>query len=505
MRDALRVSRRLALAAACSSAVLLAFALPASAQSPAGRQLSDAAVYAEAMDVPLAEAERRLALQLRVGELETALREKAGDIFAGLWIEHRPAFAVEVRFTDAAAGQRLVRSLSGGLAADFRVAAAAASLARLEELQARTVAQLRQARIAADADIDVRANRVEILATAPDEVRQALSSFAAEDQDRLQVVPVAGLAELQGASLPMRGGRPLTTCSSGFTARNAGGSVGVLTSAHCGDTQDYTDWDVAIPFVNGTFSGSRDVQFHNRHCYLTAPNEFDSGIGIRQVTGTQSRDQQVVGSQVCRYGMTTPHRCGLISSKSYCPSVIPSCSGTFVRVQSTNGLPLSNGGDSGGPWFSGTTAFGIHTGAVGPVDSFYMPINYASTIATVLTSNGGDGLMNGAMSCTGVFNGSTQITCYPSATGGVPPFTYSYWIYTGDADSWSTYFNTIKATYLSPGCPGGAHNYFAVTITDQCGGAAGAYAFVPCPEGCNGSPPAGPSLLPPVCTAAPER
>lgn len=504
MRDSVRpssranASRKLVLAALTSCLI----GIPASAQGD--RQRSDAHVYAEEIGVPLAEAQRRLALQLQLGDVEKALQEKAGDIFAGLWIEHRPAFGVEVRFTDEARGRRLLAPLLAGIATDFRVAAAPASLRQLEALQEAALAQLRAARVAADVDLDVRGNRVEILATAPDAVRSAIASFAAEDQDRVQVVPVDRLGVLENGTLPMRGGRPLLTCSSGFTARNAGGSVGVLTSAHCGDTQDYTDWDVAIPFVSGTFSGSRDVQFHNRHCYLTVPNEFDSGLGIRQVTATQARDNQVVGSQVCRYGMTTPHRCGLISSKSYCPSVIPSCSGTFVRVAPTNGVYLSDAGDSGGPWFSNTTAFGIHTGSVGPVDSFYMPINYASTIATVLTSNGGHGLVNGSMSCSGVFNGSTQITCYPSAVGGVPPFTYSNWIYTGQADSWSTYFNSIKATYLSPGCPGGANNYFAATVTDQCGSTANAYAWAPCPQGCAagdaGAADAS-SLLPPVCNA----
>jgi hypothetical protein len=43
---------------------------------------------------------------------------------------------------------------------------------------------------------------------------------------------------------------------------------------------------------------------------------------------------------------------------------------------------LSSGGDSGGPWFFGTTAYGIHSGEPSgdDTDAFYMAHNYMSVL-----------------------------------------------------------------------------------------------------------------------------
>lgn len=501
MRDALRLSRSLAFAAlACAAAA--PFAPAAAAQPSAGRGRSDAHSYAAAMNVSLPEAQRRLALQLRLGDLEIRLRQAADRSFAGLWIEHRSKFSVQVRFTDVAAGERLVRALAGELAAEFAVGAADASLAELEALQEASLRQMRAAGVAVDADIDIAANRVELRTTEPETATRLLAELPSAVPARLAIVAVDALAQpQQGGFHPLRGGRPLWGCSSGFTARNAGGSVGVLTAGHCADVQEYPDWDLPLTYVSGQVSGSRDVQFHNRHCNMRAPNEFDSGVGIRLVTATRSRDQQVVGSQVCRYGAATPYRCGLITSKSFCPSSVSSCSSTFIRVHPTDGQPLSANGDSGGPWFADTYAYGIHSGGVGgSIDSFYMAVNYATTVASVLTVDAGGGHLTGHMTCSGNHLGSPQVSCAAGMTGGVPPFTTSVWGYWGDADSWSTYFNTGRAHYSFGGCFPNAGNYFSVQITDSCGTVGNATGYAPCPDSCLQGPGEDSLQLPPICS-----
>jgi len=88
-------------------------------------QFRENAHYARAYCVSVEEAERRMEIQLRgsigprtepgpppppaapddsIGNLQTVLREKEADTFAGLWIQHEPTYGVAVAFTrDAAA------------------------------------------------------------------------------------------------------------------------------------------------------------------------------------------------------------------------------------------------------------------------------------------------------------------------------------------------------------------------------------------------------------------
>jgi hypothetical protein len=85
-------------------------------------QFAENALYARAYCVPVEEAERRMAIQLRdtvgpktepgpppappadsIGAVAQAVSEKEGATFAGLWIEHQPRYRVVVAFTRDAA------------------------------------------------------------------------------------------------------------------------------------------------------------------------------------------------------------------------------------------------------------------------------------------------------------------------------------------------------------------------------------------------------------------
>ena len=54
-----------------------------------------------------------------------------------------------------------------------------------------------------------------------------------------------------------------------------------------------------------------------------------------------------------------------------------------------------------------------------------------------------------SLSCSGNFRGSTQITCYASAAGGTPPYTYT-WSYGGTANSWSSFGSSASAFSTLP-------------------------------------------------------
>lgn len=136
----------------------------------------------------------------------------------------------------------------------------------------------------------------------------------------------------------------------------------------------------ALTFIAERYSGSYDIQWHERSG-ATYRNIIKVGSNTRAITATRTRANQVVGGSVCKQGKTTGYTCGTISSTSYCASGV--C--TWIRVAGGS-VNLSEGGDSGGPWFLGNTAYGSHTYGIGN-DSAYMAVNYFSGISvTIVTS-----------------------------------------------------------------------------------------------------------------------
>lgn len=91
------------------------------------------------------------------------------------------------------------------------------------------------------------------------------------------------------------------------------------------------------------------------------------------------------GFYVCHYGQTTGRECGYVLSKDSSPGYVPSPSNTWVSVyKEKGGSRLSDGGDSGGPWYAGSTAYGIHSGGSESQNfwfAYYMPINYINELA----------------------------------------------------------------------------------------------------------------------------
>ncbi|MYC31724.1 MAG: hypothetical protein F4X64_00915 [Chloroflexi bacterium] len=187
------------------------------------------------------------------------------------------------------------------------------------------------------------------------------------------------------------GGLALTRCTSGFAVENASGTKGITTAGHCYDTQHYDGY--WVPYEDGTFQKSHDVQWHTVRDY-TVKNKIKVGSGTRSITSTKSRSSQAVGNYVCKYGKVTGYTCGNIVDKSFqfedngrfdCDDP-GNCQwkATWIRVHN-DGVNLSEGGDSGGPWFSKYTAYGTHSRSLGD-DAFYMAINYIDALSiTVLT------------------------------------------------------------------------------------------------------------------------
>ncbi len=333
------------------------------AETPVDALREDAAVYAATYGVSVDEALRRLQLQAAASELNTRLQASHPETFAGLSIEHQPEFRVVARFTRGGA-----QVLAGAVAdpALARVAVAEHAAIPLVQLRRRAEAvydRLRGRGIDAAVSVDVRANRpeVHVLAASASAARGAVGTDAA----------VVVVDRLPAREVLIYGGLPITTCTLGFSVQNASGTPGVSTAGHCNDSQSYSGY--ALTFMGEAWYGSHDVQWHTR-----SGDTFDPTIKVggstRVVTGSKGVAQQVAGEWVCKQGKTTGYTCGNISTTTYCWDNV--C--TWVRVSGGN-TNLSEPGDSGGPWFSGHTAYGTHVYGWGN-DSGYMPIDYFSTL-----------------------------------------------------------------------------------------------------------------------------
>ncbi len=378
-------------------AVLVALAVALSpAQAASGilqdnpdPSLWDAQGYAATVGVGLDEAIRRLQLQDVVGDLEAELSEKEAQTFAGLWIEHTPTFRVVVRFTRQP-GQTMGRYLVAypALADLVETRTARVSLADLQKAQDEALTSLRNAGIPLESGINVFDNRVELYVAEANRLQfdAAMQGKTLRLADSVQVIAIKALGKTDA---DIYGGLPLSSCTSGFAVKKSDGTKGITTAGHCGNSLSYNG--TSLTFKGEKYETYYDIQWHTASGY-TVKNKIRwwSDGSTRDITATKSRSSQSIGNYVCKYGKETHYTCGYISDKNYQPTYVPSAQATFIRVDNTAGYPVLRGpGDSGGPWFLTSTAYGTHSGAPGadPNDAIYMAINYVSGISvSVMTA-----------------------------------------------------------------------------------------------------------------------
>ena len=180
----------------------------------------------------------------------------------------------------------------------------------------------------------------------------------------------------------------MTTATSGFAVKTSGGTKGITTADHASNSQ----WYLVIfplPLQQERLETYYDVQWHTTPL-LTVKNKIrwwrDSTT--RNITGTVSRSNQVIGGYVAKYGKTTNYTAGYICSKTISLAYIPNCKPTFIKVDNTAGYdPLCDYGDSGGPWFLVNNAYGMTCAKDYYGDAYYMAVNYVSGVGvSVMTS-----------------------------------------------------------------------------------------------------------------------
>lgn len=461
---------------ACATA-LIVFCTVSSAQSQSFTDgfLRDAEAYAAYFNVDLDEAKRRLVLQHEAGALDERLTQEAAETFGGLWIDHEPEFKITVSSTDADMLRPLLRkNLRKDLARLVKVEAASVTQAELLAQQDTVRTFLQTTGLKADLSIDIRTGAVVI--ESDDSAR--LAATMAEQRftlpARVRTQQVESLAEPDAL---LRGGRHLRTCTAGFTVRTPTGRLGIATAGHCNNSQHFENSSNPLTFQAEHYAGSHDVQWHSGTCSDTVSNEVFDGTAFRTVTGSVGRDSQAVGTFVCKHGNTTGHTCGIIWGRNYCPSYVPRGRSTFITVIGNGNL--ADSGDSGGPWFVGDKAYGIHSGSTGGGAAIYMAANWMATVGYPVLNYAAGNNPWVSLSCSA---SSSSFQCTARGNSGASPYTFSNWSYWGPASSWSSSGSSMSGSFGFPNCSAGQFNAVQVRITDACGRTSWGGAEFYCPE-----------------------
>lgn len=212
-------------------------------------------------------------------------------------------------------------------------------------------------------------------------VRGAIASAAGRfEHDRL---PVEVALERRVNAPPsvtevtVQGGRRLRRqgggfeCTAGFTARR-NGRRGVLTARHCANQVRYQRSRRVLGRARQTSYRAVDVQWYPTRRRHETNRQF-------RATGRGRGDDRTVhrvrnapdGSAICHWGEGSGYDCTYVTRLDECLTIDGrrKCGVDFTRDD------VSTGGDSGGPWFLGRTARGIHLGAQHGDRSYYTRIS----------------------------------------------------------------------------------------------------------------------------------
>lgn len=170
-------------------------------------------------------------------------------------------------------------------------------------------------------------------------------------------------ATVKGGHLIYQGSNPANYCTSGFTARNdSNGWLGIITAQHCGSAQ--TSYGSAgaildhVKYAANQPGGQKvDLSFYRTLSPHLTVDEFQYDNGAHKTVNQLGF--AAIDLLVCEYGMTSGKTCDVIKDNYQCRTVP---SGTWCGLAVTNNH-YQTGGDSGGPWFYGNQAVGIHKGS----------------------------------------------------------------------------------------------------------------------------------------------
>lgn len=387
-------------------ALLMLAATPAAAQTTQSRDdalAQDGAEYARAYGVTQPEAVRRLAAQQDSVPVIDAIADRYRDRLAGISVQHRPDYRFIVYLTgDQPVPTRWITAGTTRVQVQFRTGAKA-SRDRVVWALTHHQAAIRAALGSYPAmGVDPRTGELVVIAgnAAVEKAGGAAMLDARLTQLTGVPVQVRALDHVDRNLGPQGGGRldgidPVSgkryRCTSGFLVGD-GARTGITTAAHCLDDLSYIDPQrqaTPLAFVGQWGWGYHDVQIHAGPTPARPQFFADTARTVaRPVEGQRTKPSTRAGDFVCHRGESTGYSCAEVTLLDFAPSG-ELCGGFCLPTWVAVAGPTCKQGDSGGPVFSGTTAFGIVKGATFRRDGscafyFYMSLDYLPTPWTLL-------------------------------------------------------------------------------------------------------------------------
>lgn len=343
--------------------------------TPAEALRADAAEYVRAFHVEPAEAFRRLAAQEASVPLVDWLVDSHRDRLAGVVVEHDPTYRIVIVVTGASATETLVAVGPFGVPIVLRSGARATRTQALDAI-ARHQAGIRAALSTPPGmGVDPRTGALLVVTKRED-----------LDGDGDAVATETRLAAIAGVPVEVRtwgdldanlsidgGGRVIGSdaeqarrfvCTSGFVVTDGARSA-LSTAAHCPDTLRFVGLDrrqTPLTMIGAWGAGHQDVQLHSAEVPLQPTFHADDEARMRAVDSWRRRASTRAGDFVCHRGQRSGYSCALVQFVDYAPPgelCAGPCPATWVAVSG----PACSRGDSGGPVFVGSTAFGLVKGA----------------------------------------------------------------------------------------------------------------------------------------------
>jgi streptogrisin C len=371
--------------------------------------LLTAELYSEHFGISIEEAMNRLNLEDEAGELQSLLMQNEEKSFGGMYIDDEPEFKIVIMFkTDINDIDNTIEKYLTSfqsLAPYIELIPVKYSLAELEKHQSEIINLLKNNGVLVDSGLAITNNAIWIntVSEYKNKTKQVIDNLKSNPDsfqyDNITINEVLSLATPAASPSNPCGGIELVDdwlsySTAGFSVVNSSGVKGITTAAHCSNDRWWLKSSifdiVEVPFVSESLGTHYDIQWHSCPTGYTISNKIQIAYdgSTTTITATKNRTSQVVGSTVYKYGRTTHLTCGKISNLSCYLSYFPNSSNTFIQVSDYYDYdPLCAQGDSGGPWFSGHTAYGTTCASDASGNAYYMAVNYISTLGvSVLTS-----------------------------------------------------------------------------------------------------------------------
>jgi hypothetical protein len=386
-------------AAAAALTTAPAAAQPVETQAEALAE--DAAQYAIQFGVTAAEALRRLKAQQDSLTATDGMAQEFAARLAGISIEHKPEYRIVVLLTGS---EPVAERSAAGVPITFRTGAKATHAEAVAAMRRHLIDLRSELPGARGAGYDQRTGEVVLLVTPADARRHGIDAIRDRAEQVSGVAVRVVINNLDESNLAVEGGERVegissvtgrrSRCTTGFVVTN-GEQNAIITAAHCPDQLSYVGADGAtltLPLIGSWGAAYRDVQING------SPDSPDplfyanrSAGSLRRLESWRNVASTRAGDFVCHFGESSGYSCALVQLTDYAPPgdlCGGPCEPTWVTVDGPNCIP----GDSGGPIFSGSVAFGIAKGVNRSGERcdfyYYMSTDYLPPPWRLLTEEG---------------------------------------------------------------------------------------------------------------------